>query len=91
MIEYKEMYPDLESMLDTHDGCLLIGDRALESAKSNQCKDGFRQGGKKQIIPNGFGCLRQEGTLTSMQSKMLTMHSYLILKNSKTQNQSDQT
>ena len=34
-VEYKEMGPDLESMLDSCDGCLLIGDRALESAKSN--------------------------------------------------------
>ena len=33
--QYVEMGPDLESMLANCDGCLLIGDRALEAAKSN--------------------------------------------------------
>ena len=32
--EFVEMGPDLESMLDNCDGCLLIGDRALEAARS---------------------------------------------------------
>ncbi len=31
---YVEMGPDLEGMLDMCDGCLLIGDRALESARA---------------------------------------------------------
>ena len=32
--QYVEMGPDLESMLANCDGCLLIGDRALEAAKN---------------------------------------------------------
>ncbi len=32
-VSYDEMGPDLETMLDRCDGCLLIGDRALEAAK----------------------------------------------------------
>ena len=33
--EFVEMGPDLNSMLENCDGCLLIGDRALEAARSN--------------------------------------------------------
>ena len=33
--EFVEMGPDLDSMLENCDGCLLIGDRALEAARSN--------------------------------------------------------
>ena len=33
--KYVEMGPDLESMLESCDGCLLIGDRALEAAKND--------------------------------------------------------
>ena len=33
--EYVEMGPDLDGMLDSCDGCLLIGDRALEGARAH--------------------------------------------------------
>ena len=33
--KYVEMGPDLEGMLDSCDGCLLIGDRALEGARAH--------------------------------------------------------
>ncbi len=33
--DYLEMGPDLEGMLDSCDGCLLIGDRALEGARAH--------------------------------------------------------
>ena len=34
-VNYDEMGPDLDTMLDRCDGCLLIGDRALDAAKQH--------------------------------------------------------